>query len=89
VPPQQQPTGKIGGGAGTAPPRRVQIFTPVTIKMIKDAGEIDPATDAVILQGHPVSDVIVIGRLICKSEETLRIVFEVNDNTECCRVVFY
>ena len=56
--------------------------------MIEDC-EIDPASDALVLSETLISDVIVCGRLITKTEEMLRVGFEINDNTGCCHVIFF
>ena len=36
-----------------------------------------------------MTEVIIVGRVICKIEEQMRIVMEVNDNTGCIKVIFY
>lgn len=56
--------------------------------MIEDSVA-DGMSDALVLGEHFITDVIVCGRLISKSEEMLRIGFEVNDNTGCCPVIFF
>lgn len=56
--------------------------------MIEES-ELEPGSDALILSEQLITDVIVCGRLISKSDELLRVSFEVNDNTGCCHVIFF
>ena len=67
--------------------RSSQVFTPVTLKMLHDA-PIGP-DDNLEIDGASISEIIVCGRLISRIEEAMRVVFEINDNTGCFKVIFY
>ena len=45
--------------------------------------------DTLEIDGQQVSDIIIVGRVISRSEESMRVVFEINDNTSTCKVIFY
>ncbi len=59
----------------------------MTLKMLSDAGLTND--DALEIDGQQVSEVIVVGRIISKSEEQMRIVLEINDNTGTTKIIFY
>lgn len=55
--------------------------------MIADA---QPRPDDVCeIDGEQLNDIILVGRLITKQEESLRTTFEINDNTGSTKVIFY
>ena len=39
--------------------------------------------------GEPITDIILVGRLLKKIEEPMRTQFEINDNTGTFHVLFY
>lgn len=63
------------------------MFIPVTIKMINDAS---PRPDDVFeIDGAPMNEIIITGRIISRNEQPTRTSFDVNDNTGVFTVVFY
>ncbi len=55
--------------------------------MLRDAS-IGP-DDNLELDGHSVSEIIVIARLLSRTEEQMRIIFEIHDSTASFKVIFY
>jgi RPA family protein len=45
--------------------------------------------DNLELDGQSISEIIAVGRVIGKTEETMRTVFEINDNTGSFKIIFY
>jgi len=41
------------------------------------------------IDGEAISDIIIVGRVIAKTEEPMRTLFELNDNTGTFKVIFY
>jgi len=67
--------------------RRSKVFTPVTLRMVYMA---QPRPDDVCeFDGDPISDVILVGRLLRLIEEPMRTQFEINDTTGSYHVLFY
>ena len=63
------------------------MFIPVTIKMINDAS---PRPDDVFeIDGAPMNEIIITGRIINRTEQATRTSFDINDNTGVFTVVFY
>ena len=58
---------KKPGGSGTGGGPKGQNFTPVTLKMLEDS-PVGPE-DNLEVDGVSVSEIIVVGRLICRTEE--------------------
>ena len=57
------------------------------MKMIQEA---NPRPDDVCeIDGEPVQDIIIVGRVINKYEEPMRTLFEINDNSGTFKVIFY
>ena len=67
--------------------RKPKVFVPVTVKMICDS--VTKEDDQVFFNNQQLSDVVIVGRLLCRVEEKMRTIFELNDNTGTFRVVFY
>ena len=57
------------------------------MKMLQDA-PIGP-DDNLEIDGQGLSEIIVVGRVISRVDESMRIIFEVNDNTGVFKVIFY
>lgn len=67
--------------------RKTRMFIPVTIKMINDAS---PRPDDVFeIDGAPMNEVIITGRIIGRQEQPTRTTYEINDNTGVFSIVFY
>ena len=63
------------------------MFIPVTIKMINDAS---PRPDDVFeIDGAPMNEIIIVGRIIQRYDQPTRTAFDINDNTGVFNVVFY
>ena len=45
--------------------------------------------DNLEIDGSIINDIIVVGRVISRTEESMRVVFEINDNTATFKVIFY
>jgi len=72
---------------GHANRRKNRVFAPVTMKMIHEAS---PRPDDVCeIEGEPINDIIIVGRVIQRTEEPMRTLFEINDNTGTFKVIFY
>jgi len=67
--------------------RKTRMFVPVTIKMINDAS---PRPDDIFeIDGAPMNEIIITGRIIAKHDQPTRTTFDINDNTGVFSVVFY
>mmetsp|Transcript_42241 Transcript_42241/g.30933 ORF Transcript_42241/g.30933 Transcript_42241/m.30933 type:complete len:134 (+) Transcript_42241:76-477(+) len=66
---------------------RPRVFVPVTLKMVEEA-QIRP-DDQCEIDGEAVTEIVFVGRVIYNSEEAMRTILEVNDNTSICKVIFY
>jgi hypothetical protein len=69
------------------PQRKSKVFAPVTVRMIMNA-QTRP-DDVCEFEGEPISDIILLGRLIRRVVEPMRTQFEINDNTGTFFVIFY
>lgn len=45
--------------------------------------------DQLEIDGKAVSEIIVVARAISRTEEQMRVIFEINDNTGVFKVIFY
>ena len=59
----------------------------MTLKCIQDS-PVGPE-DNLEVDGQNISEVIIVGRAIARSEEQMRVQFEVNDGTATFKVIFY
>ncbi len=69
----------------------------MTLKMIDEA-PVSPE-DSLEIDGQQVTEVsffiytykkvIIVGRIIARSEEQMRVMFEINDNTGTSKIIFY
>lgn len=75
------------GGEANGKKRPTRIFVPVTMKMVSEA-EIGK-DDSCEIDGEPINEIIICGRVICQEDEPMRKNFWINDNTGCFKVVFY
>ncbi|CAI2377469.1 unnamed protein product [Moneuplotes crassus] len=67
--------------------RKSRMFVPVTIRMINDSS---PRPDDIFeIDGAPINEVIIVGRIIKKDEQPTRTSFEINDNTGAFTVIYY
>ena len=67
--------------------RRSRMFVPVTIKMIVEAS---PRPDDIFeIDGAPMNEIIIVGRIIKRDEQPTRTSFEINDNTGTFTVIYY
>ena len=67
--------------------KRQRMFVPITNKMINEAS---PRPDDVFeVDGAPMNEVIIVGRVIKRDEQPTRTCFVVNDNTGVFNVIFY
>ena len=66
--------------------KKTKMFIPVTCKMAIDAQPIDEVFE---LDGYPLSDVIILGRIVGKNNAATRVTFDINDNTGVFSVTFY
>lgn len=77
----------MGENQGNQQRRKNKVFSPVTMKMIAEA---QPRPDDVCdFDGEPINDIIIVGRVTQRYEETMRTLFEINDNTGTFKVIFY
>ena len=52
--------------------------------------EANPRSDDVCeIDGEVFNDIILVGRVMSKTEESMRTTFEINDNTGYTKVIFY
>jgi hypothetical protein len=68
--------------------KRSKVFTPVTLKMVMNAM---PRPDDIceFEGGDPITDIILVGRILRRIEEPMRTQFELNDTTGTYHVMFY
>ena len=67
--------------------QRSRVFTPVTSFMIE---QLNPGPDDVCeFSGEPISEVAIVGRLVSRNEQPMRVEFELNDNTGTVKLIFY
>ena len=77
----------VGNDYQAGAKRKNRVFAPVTIKMIQEAS---PRPDDLCeIDGEAINDIIIVGRVIAKTEEPMRTLFELHDNTGIFKVIFY
>ena len=63
------------------------MFNNLTLKAIVDAPVMPD--DSLELDGQSISEVVIVGRMISRSEEQMKVQFEINDGTGTLKVLFY
>ena len=64
-----------------------RIFCPVTLKMLEEAR---PRPDDILeIDGEPINDVTFVGQVLKMSQENMRTIYHVTDNTGSFKVIFY
>jgi hypothetical protein len=67
--------------------KKNRVFAPVTMMMIQEATP--KPEDVCEIDGEPINDIIIVGRVIQRQEEPMRTLFEINDNSGTFKVIFY
>jgi replication factor A2 len=70
--------------------KKPKMFVPVTLRMLQKSTVTQD--DQFEVEGEPITDIIIVGRLLSRDEQPTRTTFDINDNTgefNIFKVTFY